>query len=472
MNEIDLLFQKVAKKNKSALNLNKSNIVGNVLCIGKPSFGKSSSERREAEIRYEVGHKIFMLYDAGRMDDCFISLDSTSDFWKFPKLNKNGEIITAKGYPVELLYPVTRNIPKNLPKCAIPFTIPVNTLDNEDIASLTGFQDLEMVKGILNYMDDYINEKTTGEDYVNLMSVALRKSEDIDKIKPTHHGVKKLKFEVFKPLMNEGLLSSNKVSTALNLRRITKDKGVISILVLKHCPKHLWGFLVHYFLNHIYKMTGGIEGEARIKQYTTIMLNEVADLLHGGMDMGESHFAISKLIETIVKQYRTANLFLMMNTQIPQELPDIKNNMMRIYVYNSSVIEVEKAMEIMGISTRTGMITPDEISLIPFLKKGWFFLFDMNGVKMYKQVWTRSRTYYDGDDFYEIYDKIKGRGAYYIIEDKIEELKKEREESKDSWRLKYAIENTEKKEKTITHQYEKKKEIEDVEEEIEEKIDW
>ena len=194
--------------------------------------------------------------------------------------------------------------------------------------------------------------------------------------------------------------------------------------------------------------------------------------LHGGMDMGESHFAISKLIETIVKQYRTANLFLMMNTQIPQELPDIKNNMMRIYVYNSSVIEVEKAMEIMGISTRTGMITPDEISLIPFLKKGWFFLFDMNGVKMYKQVWTRSRTYYDGDDFYEIYDKIKGRGAYYIIEDKIEELKKEREESKDSWRLKYAIENTEKKEKTITHQYEKKKEIEDVEEEIEEKIDW
>lgn len=393
----------------------------------------TSSNRREVELRWRANQKVFCLYDAGRCDMGYFMFPSVSPFWKKPKIDGN-KIVTARSYPTELLYPVTKNMPKKLPFNAKPFTIAVSDLDEDDIVSLTGFQSRETIKGMLNYMEDFVDDETTAEDYIHIMSAGLKKSSDSDSIKPSHHGAKKLKYDVFKPLINEGLLSSKKVSTAVDIRSMIKDRHTISVLILRHCPQKLWGFLAHYFANHIYKNLIGMEGDKMIRVPTTIVFNEVPDLLTtGGEESGESGIAISKLISRIAKQSRTGNLFMLLDAQLPQELPDVRNIMQRVYVFNSSVPEIQKAMEISGITTRTGMINQDDLSLIPFLPSGYYYLFYQGGVAFQKLAWTRSRTYLEGDDFYEIYDRVYGKSSYVSVLEILKELKEEKKESEATW---------------------------------------
>jgi len=437
--QIQPIFEKVRLKHKKFNTLTRSNkVVGHSLAIGQPGHGKTTGNRKEAELRYELNHKIIALYDAGRMDLALFSFPSDSKFWKCPKIEK-GKIITSKPYKTELLYPMTKSLKKKekLPMNGKAFTIGVSDLDEDDISALTGSSSLESLKDILNTMETKVNDKTTPNDYLNTLSELLKKSEDQDNIKVSHHGAKPIKGKVFLPLINQGILSSKSANTTINLKEILKDKKTISVLVLKHCPQKLWGFLVHYFMNHCYKLLSGVDGSDRIIQNTTIMLNEVQDLLEEESDFGESSLAISRSISKILRQSRTANVFLLMDTQLPQKLPDVKDIMQRVYVYNSGFPEVQKVCEMMGITRGTGMLNSDEMSLIPFLPPGWYFLLDrQKGVSFHKLAWLRSKTYNAGEEFYDVYEKYKGRGAYYSIAKEIQELKEEEELSKKKWKLK------------------------------------
>jgi len=434
-NQLDELFRKVIRKhNKPHLIGSQDTTIGHSLCIGNPGYSKTSSNRREVEIRVSKGHKIFCLYDAGRMDLAYFMFPSVSDFWKVPKLDGK-KIITAKSYKTTLLYPVSKNIPKKLPYNAVPFTIGINELDENDFTSLVGISGKETIKSALYYMEKHVDEFTTPNDYLNIMGDALKSSEDRDKIKPSHFAIKKLKGDALQPLINEGLLTSGSQQTCLDLRELIKDKKTIHVLVLKHCPQNLWGFLVHYFMNHLFKILGGMDNEKRIKQKTTIVLNEVADLLDASAETGSSSEAISNMIGKIAKQSRTSDIFMLMDTQLPQQLPDIKDTMQRIYVFNSGLSEVQKAMEIIGISQRTGEITSEDLMLIPRLTRGYYYLFDKTfGVSMHKLVWTRSRSYLDGEDFYDIYEKVFGKSSYTNITEILNKIKKEREDSEELWR--------------------------------------
>lgn len=434
----DLFLKRIRKFNKPHT-INREKIVGHSLAIGNPGFGKTSNNRRECELRWQAGHKIFCLYDAGRMDMAYFMFPSVSPFWRKPKAERN-KIITSRRYPVTLLYPVTKEMPSKIPNFGLPFTIPVCDLDENDVVAMTGASSKDMVKGLFTYMESMVDEETTPEDYVNIMGVAMRKVKDSDGIKPSHHAVKKLKYDVFQPLISQGLLSSKTASTALNLEAEIKNRDSISVLVLRHCPQNLWGFLVHYFMNHLFKTLAGIGTTKRVRQKTTIVLNEVADLLSNDDESGGSAWSISKTIGRIAKQSRSSDMFMLLDTQIPQELPDVKDTMQRIYVFNSGRPEVEKAMEIIGISTRSGEITGDDIMIIPRLGRGWYYLFDReNGVSIHKQVWTRSRTYLSGEEFYEIYDKVYGKAAYTDMRSVLAHLQAEKEKSEAAWNLRRQI---------------------------------
>jgi hypothetical protein len=436
---IQALFQKLIRKQNSAHLINRDKIVGHSLAIGNPGAGKTSGNRRELELRWQAGHKIFCLYDAGRMDLAFFMFPSVSPFWKKPKLER-GKIIGPRRYPVELLYPVTKDIPKKIPKAGVPFTIPVCDLDENDIAAMAGASARDMIRGLFSYMQDKVDEQTTPEDFINIMGTAMKKVQDIDGIKPSHHAAKKMKFDIFQPLLQQGILSSKTAATALNIEEKIRDKNTISVLVLRHCPQNLWGFLVHYFMNHLFKTLAGIGSTKNVKQKTTIILNEIPDLLGNDEESGGSAWAVSKAIGRIAKQSRTSDMFMLLDCQLPQELPDVKDTMQRIYVYNSGIAEVQKAMEIIGISTRTGEIGSDDLMIIPRLQRGWYYLFDReSGVSIHKQVWTRSRSYHSGEDFYDIYNMVYGLSAYTDIRPILAVLKKEQQESIDAWKLRQEL---------------------------------
>lgn len=461
----DLFCKRIKRFTRYNLINSKDSTIGNSLAMGNPGFCKTSGNRREIELRWELNHKIFCLYDAGRGDMCYFMFPSNDNYWKIPKLER-GKIISAKSYPTILHYPITKNLGDKIPNPGVPFTIPVSDITEDDLVSMVGGSSRDTIKGIFYYMQKHVNDDTTAEDYVNIMGAALKKVEDTDGIKPSHFGVKKLKTDFFLPMLNEGLLSSKNASTALDLKPIIEDREHISVLVLKHCPKYLWGFLVHYFLNHISILLGGFGKEKPVRQKTTIVLNEVADLLSSDEDVGSSSYAINKLISKIAKQSRTFNIFMLLDTQLPQELPTLKETFKRIYVYNSSTSSVQKAMEIMGISTRSGELTNDDLMLIPRLARGWYYLFDRDyGVSIHKLQWCRSRTYKDGENFYDIYDKVFGKGAYYSIKDKLKELQLESKKSEDAWETRRSIINNRVQEKKFT----KKKKL--VEEEFDEEVE-
>lgn len=436
--QIKYLFEKVKNKYKKFNTITSTKkATGHSLAVGNPGYGKTTCDRKEVELRRDQQkHKILCVYDAGRMDMALFMFPSNAPFWKKPKYDK-GKIIGPKAYKTELLYPNTKHVPDKLPKNGKLFTIPVKDLNEEDISALTGSSSFESIKDILNSMENDLKDYTTPTDYLNTLSNKLKKSQDQDGIKVSHYGAKSMKGKVFQPLINEGILSSSNASTALDLREILKDKETITTLVLRHCPQKLWGFLVNYFMNHSYKILSGSEGNERLKQNTTIVLNEIQDLMEQESDMGESVLAISRSLSKIFRQSRSANLFILGDTQLPQKLPDVKDIIKRMYIFNSGFSVINSSCETMGLTRSTGMLGTDEMSLIPNLPPAWYFLIDREkGVSFHKMAWLRSRTYEEGDDFYSIYENFFGRGSYYSVKKQKEELKEEERKAKELWETK------------------------------------
>ena len=212
-----------------------------------------------------------------------------------------------------------------------------------------------------------------------------------------------------------------------------------------------------------------------MKQKVTITLNEVADLLSKDSEQGTSGWSIGQMIGRIAKQYRTASLYLLMDTQLPSELPDIKETMKRVYVYNSSLPSVQRAMAIAGISEYAGDMNNDDYAIIPRLSPGWYYLFDRDkGVSIHKLMYIRSRTYQAGEDFYDIYDKVYGKTSYQNIVPLIDEINAEKERSENDWQYKkklFSVDKPKKKKKREEDDEEDEEETEETEEkEFEEKV--
>lgn len=367
----------------------------------------------------------------------YFMFKSVSDFWKIPKVKtlRNGRqiIIAARSYPTEILIPITKDIPKKLPNCFVPFTIAVSDLTQEDLIALLGERYADTIKAAYSYMEEKVTDDTTPLDYIRFLEQAWKRG-DSEGTKLSFSGPKKLIEAVFRPLMQQGLLTSKKLSTILDIKEKIKDRRNISVLCLRHCPKAFHGFLVHYFISHIYNTLSGVGTTKMLKQKVTISMNEVADLLSKDSEQGTSGWSIGQMIGKIAKQYRTASLYLLMDTQLPSELPDIKETFKRVYVYNSSLPSIERAMAMAGISSYAGDINQDDYTIIPRLSPGWYYLFDRDsGVSIHKLMYLRSRTYIAGEDFYDIYDKVYGKTAYQSIQHILDEIHEERARSEADW---------------------------------------
>jgi hypothetical protein len=469
-------FLKVIQKHKTFNLIKKQDYgkegdgAGNSLSIGNPGFCKTTGNRREVELRYSIGHKIFCLYDGGdRLDMAYFMFKSVDDFWKIPKvkISRNGKrtIIGARSYPTEVLIPITKDIPKKLPNCFVPFSIAVSDLTQDDLVALLGEKYKDTIVAAYSYMEERVDNKTTPLDYIRFLEEAWKKG-DSEGTKLSFAGPKKMIEAAFRPLMNQNLLTSKEQSCVIDIIEKIKDKKTISVLCLRHCPKNLHGFIVHYFISHIYNALSGRGTTKMMKQKTTITLNEVADLLSKDSEQGTSSWSIGQMIARIAKQYRTASLYLLMDTQLPSELPDIKETMKRVYVYNSSLPSIQRAMAIAGISEYAGDINNDDYAIIPRLSPGWYYLFDRdNGVSIHKLMYLRSRTYQAGEDFYDIFDKVYGKTAYQNIQPILDEISSEKQKSESNWQYRKSLTTpVEKKRKRRRNE----EDVDEIEEEVEE----
>jgi hypothetical protein len=424
----DSFIERIQSKHFQHFLINKNTFVGHVVTVGDIGMAKSSINSRICELDYENGFKVFELHtDASRMDNAFWSFPSDVPFWQIPKV-ENGKIIAKKSYPMSLLYPISKKTPSKLPVVANLFTIPLNSLDEYDFAALIGADISDSIRQLWNILQPQIKKSTTPNDFVNMLTDIIKSNKkNDDDIKPAWQGAATLKYNIMTPLTTEGIVSSANCETAIDLLEELRDRDRISVLCLRHIPKPLIGFIVHWFINHINILS---------KQYgikAVIKLNEAPDILRKPeMGATSASIAISNQIGSIFKQGRTSNLYFRLDCQDPKELPEIKNTATTVIVCRTSYLQDVKEMT--GFSTKTGAITQDEFLCIPFQKQGQAFIFrrDDEKVKWVKFMWCRHRMWRTGEEFYKMWDKLDGR--WKDVRKELKFVKAEIESSENKWK--------------------------------------
>jgi len=416
-------------------------------------LGKSNMLVVMAEALYSLRYrqqkvKIFDLFDDGRGENMFWIFPNDHDIYKHSLSRRYWYI--PKEYPVRLLFPVTRKLPKKLPIQSKVFAIPIDSLTINDIYALVGEQISQSQRTLWNRVQEKITRNTTPVDLKKLLE-KMQKGEI--KLKDESSGIKfnaktyaTIVNGILGELFKENMLCAGVSKLALNLKEEINDKDVISVLVLKYCPPELRGFLVNYFIRHIYDALN--IGSIKKPKATYFLLREVSKLLKSDV-RSESDFAIRDNIEYIIRQGRGPRTYFIMDTQYLSNLSDVKSMPSRIIAFRTH--EGKDILEALGYTRISNLYTRENIATLPLLPQRWCYVFE-KGKKVFltkvnvprHKTWNHLR-----DEFEILYMKHYGEKYYDITED-IKKLEEENNKSREYW---------EEKEREIRKKYKEKPKV-------------
>lgn len=422
------LFNEAKKRGRPFI-INKSIGHGNICASGEIGTGKSTGLLVIAERYYE--NKKIKLFDLssgrGRMEGAYWCLPSEI------KILNSSKMKVAKAYPTTLLFPHTHDLPSynKIPRASRIFTIPVNSLDYDDIYALIGKNVPAGAQAIWNKIQAMTNDYTSALDFRNLLKRIAKGEVKIagrgeEEVKTTVHGLSLLVNNVIDPLFRLGLLSSGKNAQALNLKEEIKDNENISVLILKYFPKELRHFLIHYFVNHIFD----INAENHIKP-TYLILRELANLLSTRED-NPAGLAIKNSVSNILREARSGTYFLV-DTQILTDLPDERAEMHINLLYRQTIYY--DLTRLLGIKERSGLFSSDDIVLMPMLQKRHCYVY-IKGKRAFltKMLIPKHRFWKERDNFETIYHNVDGKYMEKEEYDRqINDIKQESEKSRDEW---------------------------------------
>lgn len=403
------------------------------LAIGDVGKGKSVTCATITEILWYQYCKIVDLYSAGRFEGAYRALPSLHPYWKH-KRRINNKIFGARSFPVKLLYPMGNKLPKKLPDISEVFTIPVNSLDHDDLKALVGEDITPSVKTLWESLVDQMDDKISAIDVDREMKRLVNKKVPSKKINfgvaPTGYGLSQLSGNVFRPLMREKLLSSKRNFMSLDLVKELNDRKVITVLVLKHTPKFLHNFIVNYFINHMFKL----KRDGLVKPTIYVQLREAADVLRNDLT-NASEVAIKNNISRILRQQRTG-MYFVFDTQHPGELPLVKDQFDTVIVHRTGAVGA--ALELAGYTEKSGYLDRDDRDYIPLLRTGECYIFQKNeSNKVIREkirlpqhmIWQGSQS-----DFYTDWGKYSDRKNKWIMTENLTKfITEEIDKSLDYW---------------------------------------
>lgn len=430
--------------------IQKTKWLANWLSLGDIGSGKSTSLATLFEELYRVKFmkrkfkiKLFDIYCAERMEGAYRALKSNFAEYRSKIAKERG--YGAIEYPTRLLYPMCEKFLKNkirkLPAISEVFTIPIESLDTNDFQALIGTDLSTSQTALWNVVKDYLLPTTTDVDLQNILNLAQagklkpkRKGERLEKM-GTIQTVAILKRGILGKLIRNGLLSSSKCSTCLDLKKEINEYSIFSVLILKYIDKDMWGFLVHYFLNHINSILSEKKG---IKPYATFgLIREVADLFARDFE-SEAKKSITNDIDRIFKQCRTNRFYLALDLQNWFELTRVVQKQTTIIVCHrtSSFAEIQK--EILGHSypgrTPINMYTAEQLAVAPMLDVGEAFVCQKDIKTYLTSIFPPRHRLWDAkliDSFEDTWRKEKN--TWIKVEEKIKGLLDERKISEDYW---------------------------------------
>jgi hypothetical protein len=253
----------------------KGHLEGHIFAYGRIGGGKSVSMLSIIQGFHDnYGYKILDIFGGERNEGLYWTLPSDeASYWlKLGQLGKFDEE-GAKQYKVNLLYPYFKTkLPKKLPKkkdCVQSkiFTIPIKSLDTEDVAMVIG-NPSETSKYELNEILNIVNKKTNSGNILELL-------EKNKKLKQT------LFYKNFLlPLVRDNLLMDSYCDYNLDLISEMRDRETITVLCLDYVPEQFHIFILNYILRQVMDLIDG----AKIGRKNLIFMRESATFFRATED--------------------------------------------------------------------------------------------------------------------------------------------------------------------------------------------
>ena len=356
--------------------------------------GKSTSLISFAQAYHDNpsrGYKIFDLWGGDRNEHLYWTLPSNEfNYWnnakKILRLNKPG----PKQYKVNLLYPLTRNLPKQLPfnppnVFSNIFTVPFRDVKLEDFSLVIGNPSLK-AESVWREVKEK-SKKNTGP------------AELIKIIKDLKGQSTSLYANAIKPFINELFLQDENCQFNLNLKKEIDDKETITVLCLDFVEKELRLFILGYFLRKMAEVL-----DARGRRTKNIMIIREASEFFRATDQAIVHDRY-KIFKSYLSHYirmGRRGMHLLLDSQSPSETRGMVDGQQDLTLLGRLPSEADRR-DATDQLFRDNLITKTKITAIATLEPGQFIVCPSGqDARFHYFLLPRTRFWKEGDgNFYK-----------------------------------------------------------------------
>lgn len=370
--------------------------------------------------------KIFDLYAGGAEEGSYYALASNHPFWEDREYNSGGKVTKAMEFPTNVIIPVCKEIPNNLPDIYTPFTIPINSITEEDLKSLLGGDLTKNEIALWRNVVNKINKQTTLIDLLNYMIDSKINSERSSRAPGvSSHGISSV-YNMFSVFEQQQIFSSAVNPLALNMKDELQNKEVITSLSLKFFPQQFWGFLINYFIHTIYDLVF----LGKIKHNVIIVIREAGDFLEGMTDSPQEE-AVKRNIIHALRKSRKHRLFFWIDNQTPLNMDIVKDEFpVKICHYVDNTEELKSALGDLG----SMLLNKEDYTSLMSFRPGRCFILTRSGLFAPQVLPPLSRmSGHEGSDFFAIWRSEKG-SRFKNIADKLDIIEKEYKDSENKWK--------------------------------------
>lgn len=401
--------------------------LSHVCIFGQTGSGKSQTIKSCVERAFLKGNtKIIDLYSGGAEEGSYYSLESNHPFWDGKEYVFNRKVTKKMSFPTNCLIPLSKNIPKNLPDIYTPFTIPLNTITENDLKSMLG-GDLSKSEIILwRRVFNKIDKNTTLPDLLNYMIDAKSDDKKKDRIPGVSaHGISSV-YNMFNGFEKERIFSSGIHPLALDMKEELKNKEVITSLILKYFPPQYWGFIINYFIHTIYDLVL----QSKIKHNVVIVIREAGDFLEGITDSPQEE-AVKRNIEHVVRKGRKHRLFFWIDNQTPLNMGYIRTEFpIKICHFVDNTESLKNSLGDLG----TMLLNREDYGSIMSFKPGMCFVLTNTGLFKLQILPPLSRmSGSEGSNFFAIWRNERGSRFKNIIKE-VGSINEEYKEGEKKWK--------------------------------------
>lgn len=398
-----------------------------MILYGQTGTGKSQTLKSCVERAFLRGNtKILDLYSGGSEEGAYYALKSSHLFWKDREYKYNNKKTKAMEFPVNCLVPFSKNLPGNIPDIYTPFTIPLNTITENDLKSMLGGDLTKSEIALWRRVHEKINRSTTLIDLLNYM-IDTKTSEKKDERIPgvSAHGISSV-YNMFSAFEKQFLFSSANHPLALNIEHELNNRKVITSLILKYFPEQYWGFIINYFIHTTYDLV--LQG--KIKHNVIIVLREAGDFLEGMTDSPQEE-AVKRSIINILRKGRKHRLFFWIDNQTPMNMDIIKTQFpVKICHFVDNTEELKSSLGDLG----SMLLNREDYTALMGFKPGKCYVLTPSGLFAPQMLPPLSRmSGEEGNDFFSIWRSEKG-SRFRPIAKELEDLKQEYKESEQKWK--------------------------------------